>query len=171
VQLHIRSVQAFTPSETAAILATADASNAWASAGIHVDHGVVQSVREAELLGAEADPALFAQCRDRLLAATRDLVAELAPQTVLAEMQMVRYRVGGKYVDHRDILKGAPRELSLVCYLNDDFEGGATTFPEPGTVVQPTNGMALLFSPMLLHRSEPVTRGTKYVFTAWYHAT
>jgi hypothetical protein len=29
--------------------------------------------------------------------------------------------------------------------------------------------MAIVFSPVLMHRAEPVLSGTKYVITAWYH--
>jgi hypothetical protein len=27
----------------------------------------------------------------------------------------------------------------------------------------------VVFAPVLLHRADPVTAGTKYVITAWYH--
>jgi prolyl 4-hydroxylase len=79
--------------------------------------------------------------------------------------------VAGRYVEHRDSpARGAtPRALSLVAYLNEDFSGGATTFMEPAIVVAPQSGMAVVFAPELLHRAEPVTAGTKYVVTAWYH--
>ena len=90
---------------------------------------------------------------------------------MLAELQIVRYRPGGKYVDHRDSpAPGAtPRVLSLVGYLNDDFSGGETVFADPAIVVSPLTGAVAVFSPLLLHRAEPVLAGAKYVVTAWYH--
>ena len=83
----------------------------------------------------------------------------------------MRYHPAGLYVDHRDTpsLGATPRTLSLVCYLNDDFAGGETVFIDPEFVVAPVTGTAVAFSPVLLHRANPVTRGTKYVITAWYH--
>lgn len=120
----------------------------------------------------EADaPALVGYCRDALFAATRMYASGVAPGTVLAEVQIVRYHPGGRYVDHRDSpAPGAtPRALSIVCYLNDDFTGGDTVFIEPHQIVAPAPGLAAVFAPELLHRAEPVHAGTKYVITAWYH--
>jgi predicted 2-oxoglutarate/Fe(II)-dependent dioxygenase YbiX len=167
----IRSVEAFTALEAAAIIWTAAASTAWRPAGINADLEVKPAVRDAEILEPEADQELFERARERLVATTAAIAAELAPKSVLAELQIVRYHAGGKYVDHRDTLApGAPRALSLVCYLNDDFAGGATVFAEPRFVVEPHAGTAIVFSPLLLHRADPVTSGTKYVVTAWYHS-
>lgn len=167
----IRSVEVFGELEAAAIIWSANASAAWRAAGINHDLEVKPAVRDAEILEPDADPELFERCRKRLVAATGAFAAELAPKSVLAELQIVRYAAGGRYVDHRDtVALGAPRALSLVCYLNDDFTGGATVFVEPPMVIEPRAGLAVLFSPLLMHRADPVTRGTKYVITAWYHA-
>jgi predicted 2-oxoglutarate/Fe(II)-dependent dioxygenase YbiX len=116
-------------------------------------------------------PALIGRCRDRLFAATRSVAATVAAKTVLAEIQIVRYHAGGKYVDHRDTpaLGATPRALSLVCYLNEDFTGGETVFADPPVTVSPLTGTVVVFSPVLLHRAEPVLTGTKYIVTAWYH--
>ncbi len=48
-------------------------------------------------------------------------------------------------------------------YLNDDFDGGATTFPEQGKEIVPRTGHALLFQHAVLHAGERVVRGTKQV--------
>ena len=121
-------------------------------------------------LGADG-PSLIGLCRERLFAATRGIAATVAPRTVLAEIQIVRYQVGGRYVEHRDSpAPGAtPRALSLVCYLNDDFMGGATTFNEPDIAISPRSGVTAVFPPEFLHGAQAVTAGTKYVITAWYH--
>jgi prolyl 4-hydroxylase len=83
----------------------------------------------------------------------------------------VRYQPGGNYVDHRDSpeLGATPRALSLVCYLNDDFTGGETVFTNPDITIPIRTGTVVAFSPVLLHRANPVLTGTKYVITAWYH--
>ena len=100
-----------------------------------------------------------------------DLAAQLAPAAVLAELQLVRYRTGGTYVEHRDrpACDAAPRSLSIVGYLNDDFTGGSTVFPELSVTVRPQAGKAIVFAPDLLHRADPILQGCKYAITAWYH--
>jgi predicted 2-oxoglutarate/Fe(II)-dependent dioxygenase YbiX len=163
--------RAFEPAEAMDVIAAAAASTAWQSAGINANLDVDRSVRDAELLYEAANPSLVGMCRDRLFAATRDIASIMAPKTVLAEIQIVRYYPGGRYLDHRDTpaLGETPRALSLVAYLNDDFTGGATVFADPAISVAPRTGDVVAFSPVLLHRAEPVTAGTKYVITAWYH--
>ena len=163
--------RAFEAAEAAGIVAAAAGSKAWRDAGINANLEVDRSVRAAEVLYEAADPLLIGMCRDRLFAATRGLASAVAARTVLAEIQIVRYHVDGRYIDHRDSpAPGAtPRALSLVCYLNDDFVGGATAFAEPDIAISPLSGVAVVFSPVRLHRAEPVTAGTKYVITAWYH--
>ncbi len=153
------------------MVAAAAASTAWRDAGINENLEVDRSVRDAEVLFEADNTALIELCRERLFSATRNIAAVVATGTVLAEIQIVRYHVGGRYVEHRDspALGATPRALSLVCYLNDDFTGGATTFAEPDLALSALAGAVAVFSPVLLHRAEPVTAGTKYVITAWYH--
>jgi prolyl 4-hydroxylase len=154
-----------------ALRGAAAASPAWRAAEINADLEVNRAVRDADVLGEVEHPQLIAACRDRLFAATRDLASALVPRTVLAEVQVVRYVPGGTYVDHRDTpAPGAtPRALSLVWYLNDGFGGGETAFVERDVALQPLAGLVVAFRPELLHRAEPVTTGTKYAVTAWYH--
>jgi predicted 2-oxoglutarate/Fe(II)-dependent dioxygenase YbiX len=163
--------RAFTAEEAAEIVATATRATTWRDAGINADLEVDRAVRDAEVLFEADAPALIGRCRDRLFAATRSIAANVAAKTVLAEIQIVRYHAGGKYVDHRDTpaLGATPRVLSLVCYLNEDFTGGETVFADPAGTISPLTGTVVVFSPVLLHRAEPVTVGTKYVVTAWYH--
>jgi predicted 2-oxoglutarate/Fe(II)-dependent dioxygenase YbiX len=163
--------RAFDAAETADIVATVAGSTSWSEASINANLDVDRSVRDADVIYESANPALIGHCRDRLFAATREIASAVAAKTVLAEIQIVRYHAGGRYVDHRDSpAPGAtPRALSLVCYLNDDFAGGATVFTEPDIGLSPLAGAVVAFSPVLLHRAEPVTAGIKYAITAWYH--
>ena len=62
-----------------------------------------------------------------------------------------------------DVLNEARSLLTLLVYLDDDFDGGATDFPEQGETVTPRAGDALWFQHALLHAGRPVTRGTKHV--------
>jgi len=163
--------RAFAAGDAAAIAAAAGASSGWRDAGINANLEVDRNVRDAEILFEADAPALIGRCRDGLFAATRAIASTQAARTVLAEIQIVRYHVDGRYIDHRDSpASGAtPRALSIVCYLNDDFTGGATVFVQPPVAISPLAGVAVVFLPVLLHRAEPVTAGTKYAITAWYH--
>ena len=60
--------------------------------------------------------------------------------------------------------KSTDRDLSMVFYLNDDFEGGDFIFPEHHIRVRPKPGMMICFpsSHHYLHGVEPVTRGKRY---------
>jgi predicted 2-oxoglutarate/Fe(II)-dependent dioxygenase YbiX len=153
------------------IRAAVAGSNAWRPAEINAGLEVDRTVRDAEVLQETEHPQLGARVRDLLFGATRALAGTLAPRTVLAELQIVRYAPGGNYVEHRDTpsLGATPRALSLVWYLNDDFSGGATAFVDGDVTLQPLTGIVVAFVPTLLHRAEPVSAGTKYAVTAWYH--
>lgn len=82
-------------------------------------------------------------------------------------LRLYRYEPGQRHGAHWDTvveLDGGVRSLlTLVFYLNDDFEGGATDFPELATVIAPKRGRALLFQHRILHEATRVTRGEKLV--------
>jgi len=53
---------------------------------------------------------------------------------------------------------------SFLVYLNEDFDGGETTFfTEPEVSIKPQIGAGLLFQHPLLHEGSIVNSGTKYV--------
>lgn len=82
--------------------------------------------------------------------------------------QLVRYSAGGHYIPHSDVgQRTRNRYYSVVCYLNDDFEGGRTHFPALDYSVTPRCGKAILFPSNYLHGGEPVTSGEKYIFVSW----
>jgi predicted 2-oxoglutarate/Fe(II)-dependent dioxygenase YbiX len=166
------AARAFSADEAAILRGIAATTEGWEPAVINADASVDRAIRDAEVLHAHANPRLTGMCHQRLLAITSERASVMAPEGVLGEMQFVRYAPGGAYVDHRDAPEGGatPRVLSLVCYLNDDFRGGATVFSESGVRVQPQSGLVIAFPPQLLHAAEPVTDGTKFAITAWYHA-
>ena len=51
--------------------------------------------------------------------------------------------------------------MTFMIYLNDDFEGGKTTFNE--FEINPKKGTALIFLHDLKHEGQSITSGTKYV--------
>ncbi len=84
---------------------------------------------------------------------------------LLGMLALARYGIGGHLRVHSDSLPHINRwrRWSLVLYLNDDFEGGATSFPLLGKEFKAGAGQALLFPSHYVHRAEPVKAGHKYV--------
>jgi hypothetical protein len=90
-----------------------------------------------------------------------------ASSVELAEVfECYRYSSGAAVAAHADSPTRIGKELSvmtLVVYLNENFEGGQTIFPEIGLEVQPRNGSGLVFNHGLIHAGSEVRRGTKYI--------
>jgi predicted 2-oxoglutarate/Fe(II)-dependent dioxygenase YbiX len=96
--------------------------------------------------------------------------------------QLLSYEVGGHYLPHVDSespwiapngemiwKKLVDRDLSIVLYLNDDFEGGDFIFPDLKIRVKPEPGMLVCFpsNHYYKHGVEPVTRGKRYSIVCW----
>ena len=99
-------------------------------------------------------------------------------------LQVLRYAPGEQYHEHSDALPGvAPsqqRILTFLVYLNEDYEGGETSFPSAGLKFRGRTGDGLLFrnaSPdgqpdaRAIHAGLPVTRGQKLLASRWIRAT
>jgi prolyl 4-hydroxylase len=104
------------------------------------------------------------------------------------DIQVVKYEPNGYYNEHHDaccddndackkFVKDGQRVLTMVIYLNDDFEGGATNFPNIKKEYKPKKYSGILFYPMnknrdkchenSLHAGAPVTKGEKYIANVW----
>ncbi|HUH56093.1 MAG TPA: 2OG-Fe(II) oxygenase [Rhodanobacter sp.] len=103
-------------------------------------------------------------------------------------LQVLHYGEGGEYQPHFDyfspgdpgseaqMVVGGQRVSTLLIYLNDVAQGGATVFPTLGLRVLPKKGMAVYFEysnrdgqvdPLTLHGGEPVEKGEKWIITKW----
>jgi prolyl 4-hydroxylase len=106
------------------------------------------------------------------------LVARVAPSVPARLMGMTlaggnpririyRYSPGEQHGAHWDTvvqLEGGVCSLvTLVFYLNDDFRGGETDFPELDQRITPRRGRALLFQHRILHVASEVIEGNKFV--------
>jgi hypothetical protein len=90
-------------------------------------------------------------------------------------IRFYRYDAGQQFDWHLDGYferdNGERSFFTFMIYLNDDFEGGATSFRNKGfgpkafemMQIKPRKGMALLFHHPLEHRGDPVRAGRKYV--------
>jgi prolyl 4-hydroxylase len=76
-----------------------------------------------------------------------------------------KYEPGQQFKRHRDgSYQRNEKEfslLTLLIYLNEAFEGGATSFTE--AVYQPTTGAAMVFPHFVLHQGDALVSGVKYV--------
>ena len=78
-----------------------------------------------------------------------------------------RYKDGQQFKPHIDgpfrRSETEKSKITLLIYLNENFEGGATTLVLEGEDVIPKEGMLFLFEHKIMHCGRPVTEGTKYV--------
>lgn len=85
-------------------------------------------------------------------------------------MQILKYEKAGFLPPHQD--QGvSTRVLSVLLYLNDDYEGGELEFPHSKLKFKPEPGSVLFFPSNFLyvHMIHPVTKGPRYALPNWYH--
>ena len=102
-----------------------------------------------------------------------NLYGERFPQlrvTSGEHLRVMRYTKGGFYALHADGGANNPRNLSIVLFLNDDFEGGELEFPEFDLKLKPKAGQLVLFpsSFVYTHKSNEIIDGTKYCMVSWF---
>ena len=96
-------------------------------------------------------------------------------------LHILRYTPGQQYKPHTDSMPGEAnqRVWTMLIYLNDDYEGGATRFPRVGLEFRGAAGDALILynvdgegrpEPASLHAGLPVTGGVKWLATRWIRA-
>jgi len=113
--------------------------------------------------------------------------AETAEEKAEA-LGVLHYAVGERYAPHVDYIPETAqnaaqlkargqRTRTLLVYLNDGFEGGATEFPRLGVAYKPPRGCAIVFDsvkpdgsvdPSTLHTGAPPTAGQKWIISKWF---
>lgn len=114
-----------------------------------------------------------------------DHVAKLTnyPLLNIEQIQILRYEPGEYYKPHCDFFNFPPtwhttdndRVATAITYLNDDFEGGQTNFPNLNIEVKPEKGSMLFFeykydiemNRQTVHGGMSVVSGAKYIATSW----
>jgi hypothetical protein len=120
--------------------------------------------------------------RARIAAITGACVTDMEPAMVL------HYTPGQYFAPHfdwldpqspgmaRDIAEKGQRRMTFLLYLNDDYEGGETEFPDLGWRYRGQAGDALFFwnvdaagqpDTMTRHAGTAPTRGQKWVLSQW----
>jgi prolyl 4-hydroxylase len=137
-----------------------------------------------------SESAMFQRGETPLVQSIERRIAELVnwPVDNAEGLQVLHYHPGGEYRPHYDYFPpdqpgsvapmrtGGQRIATLIMYLNDVDDGGATTFPELGLELPPRKGSALWFSycnasgqldAKTLHGGAPVMAGEKWIATKW----
>lgn len=93
--------------------------------------------------------------------------------------EILRYRPGGEYKPHADTenwLQGEKRwtrvldrDLSILLYLNEGYQGGELAFPNFGLSFKPQRGLLIAFPAdgRYVHAALPVAEGVRYVLVSW----
>ena len=89
-------------------------------------------------------------------------------------MQVLEYYENQEYKFHHDTandpsLNEYHRKISVVLYLNDEFDGGGTEFPNQ--IYKPSPGYGLFFPSnwCFPHSGQKVLSGKKRVIVTWYY--
>ena len=104
------------------------------------------------------------------------------------DLQVVKYKPNGYYKAHYDSCcdkedcndfteLGGNRVITMVIYLNDDFDGGATKFINLNKEIKPDKYSGILFYSLnkaqnkchtnSKHAGMPVKSGEKYIANVW----
>ena len=115
----------------------------------------------------------------------RKAFTEIPPKYFNCEVEwyerptLMRYHAGGYYYSHADSenmnleqtywKKIMDRDLSLLLYLNDDYEGGELFFRRFNYRIRPKAGMAIMFPSdnRYIHTAETVEEGVRYAIVSW----
>lgn len=91
--------------------------------------------------------------------------------------QFLYYTVGGTYEFHNDsenfvdgkLSRVLERDVTILIYLNDNYEGGELVFPEWGVAFKPKQGTLIAFPSYIefSHTVRPVTSGERYTIVSW----
>lgn len=84
----------------------------------------------------------------------------------IAPLSISKYKSGASMGKHTDSNGSeGPQTISVVCYLNDSYEGGEIRFADQGIVIKPEAGSIIIFpsKPPFFHESMPVISGWKYI--------
>jgi len=135
-----------------------------ATVGLRSGARMLKSIRNNYRLEYD-DEALSARLWEKLAPTCPKKIEGLAAIGLNEHFRFYKYEDAQRFKKHRD---GRYRRhemeesrITFMVYLNDDFEGGETSFEH--RLVKPEAGMALCFMHELKHEGRPVTSGSKYV--------
>tara|TARA_Y100001938_G_C7962804_1_gene365208 strand:- start:110 stop:655 length:546 start_codon:yes stop_codon:yes gene_type:complete len=97
----------------------------------------------------------------------------LMMSTKINQIDLLRYKKGGKYEVHTDHFTSSVRHLSVIMNLNEEYEGGELIFTDQkeNEIKRCKLGKgSVIFFPsnfMYPHKIAPIKKGTRYSIVAW----
>ena len=85
------------------------------------------------------------------------------------QWNILKYGVNQHFMNHVDDHITFHRRMSIVYYMNDDYEGGEINFPRFNLSIKPKAHDLLVFPSAYVynHSVSPVTSGTRYAVVSW----
>jgi prolyl 4-hydroxylase len=171
--------QLFSPAECRYLLLTA---TPWLQKALVIDEASGHGIPDAK---RDADTASFPPLAEDLViqAVNRTIARVSATDKAWGEpLTILRYRPGQQYKPHHDA-GGRERGLDMrhwtaLIWLNEEYDGGETSFPELKLKVRGGIGDLLVFRNVtddrpderMLHAGRPVTGGEKWMASRWIRA-
>jgi predicted 2-oxoglutarate/Fe(II)-dependent dioxygenase YbiX len=97
----------------------------------------------------------------------------LMTSSMINQIDLLKYSKGGNYKVHTDHFTTAPRHLSIIMNLNNEYKGGDLVFTDQKLNeikrFKLDKGSVVLFPSNFLypHTIEPITKGTRYSIVSW----
>jgi len=139
---------------------------------VSMNRVVKSNVRQSETAWLSLDDPVIRKIVNRCLAMTDRSIDNCE------NLQVVRYEEGGFYRPHQDAMadQDNKRMYTFIIALNDEYDGGATLFPNLGTAYKLTAGDVLFFHTLdnygfmtskALHGGMSVGNGEKWICNLW----
>lgn len=173
----VLAVRLYSPHSCGSIIRQAKALPGWGAAKVGVEEGdnsygaaVEPETRQALSCTPAPTSLIIREFSRKMNNIVKPLVKKFwgVNLTRHADTHLVRYIPGNFYAPHTDT--GADvndRYFTVLCYLNDSFRGGETTFLSLNHSVKPQCGKAIVFPSTYVHCAEPVDEGEKYILVSW----
>ena len=138
------------------------------------DRKVDEKIRKSETAWLSTEDPIIKNVVERCVSHTD------RPIENCEQLQVLRYKPGGHYKPHQDVFyeDKNKRVHTFILALNDEYEGGETSFPNIKEKYKLRAGDALFFDTLdnygldtsdALHGGEPVKKGEKWVCNLWVH--
>lgn len=141
----------------------------------------VNKIRNTDTLGITKNSStnnhfknLDTQCRELIYNLSNQYKQALNIRDQIVDEEnysLLRYSPGQYYREHYDGPTASARSVSVLIYLNDDYDGGEIEFINFNEKIKPRAGTVILFPSNYAYRhiAHPVLSGTKYVITTFLH--
>ena len=138
------------------------------------DRKVDEKIRKSETAWLSTEDPIVKSVVERCISRTD------RPIENCEQLQVLRYKPGGHYQPHQDVFyeDKNKRVHTFILALNDEYEGGETSFQNIKEKYKLRAGDALFFDTLdnygldtsdALHGGEPVKSGEKWVCNLWVH--